>query len=1779
MSSRCFISISFFSLTSLLPAQIVPNSANWTGGGGNWSQTNWVFAEPLTPSIPPLPIPYPDAIYGFAFVCDIGGSAVNVSIPITIADMEVDNGGQLSIQNVPFAIDALLVAGGTLRNDGAVVISGGGSLRGTIGVPLFILGDGTIELQGDASRLGELGFVDNGGNTIRGDGAIVGSGFNNDNDGVVICDRFGDSLTIEAILVDNDGLFAASGGGRLVIDPVAFGDLNNTGSLVDAFNGGSIEISDTEMSGGAGQARMVGIISFDDADIDGVALSADDRSTIRFSGSSELTNENGILLTNSSVGEIFENSWIHGGLLQSDETSGFIAAGTPTLSGVTTLDGTLRVQAGLLGLAGLDLDNSLGAITVDPGTEMRTAGVNTIRGGELKGGGLFTMTGTTSLGPSTTPITISELTGVAGPSADVILLGDVVNDTTIDVNASNLLVDADLEVSGEGRMSFSGAFPGSILAPVDGKDPLLMVGADHTFTTAEGARGEVTARIHNFGLIESAGAGSIMVYRRDLRNEGRFGAREGGIYQTDPDLVIDNVDGTIFAESSGTVWDGFGLTVIGGSFDGDGTGRVAVRDSLLLDAVGPDPSNPVGMMTTEGAIIDVAFSGASPVLSLEGTLVNNGTIQIRDLLGTDPTTAAFEPIGVATVEGSGQIRFPVGNTNFLRTGPSGERFVIGSEQTVRTDGAGSRGFIDIPVTNFGTFEARGGELRIREDMFNAGALQGTSGGTLRLDGITLDQVSEGPGLIRVQPDGTTSLLMSSVIGGRVGGGSTGSVAIDGEVLFDAVGANPGAPVGFVIEPGATIDITSPAGDRTLDMKGAFTLDGTILLRDLLGNDSGEASIAAVGDATLSGSGEVIFGEGDEKWIDDAEPGSTFTFGPDLTVRTTPGSTGRILLPVTNNGLIDARGGTIDIQEDVINDGTIASTEGGSLTLQTLTIDSTRGGLFEVENGSLFEIRDCDLTSASFSGDGTIFIGGSTNTLNAEDPNFARVYPDTTLQVGYFAGSSLQLTGTLEVDGTLHLRSPNSFTDVRSDLVINGDGVLTGAGETTMGFAGQSNLGQSIRPLVETDSLTITDGHLVRTNGPSSTGQILLDTINNGTIQAMGGQLSIFGDNGILARPLALTNNSEIKVTDSGSLRANDLDLDQNGGGTTTVEDGSLIVFDRDVTVRGGLLGGDGAFVVGSPFDVYNEPVIDEQTRMLLGGDRASAITLHSDLVLNGRINLNGVRGFSGFIPADLIADGTRTIKTTSPDGGLITFEGNAPVDFRPSGALDPDDRLVFGEGIEVSGAPGAELLLLVPVENQGAFDLDQTRVNVEVSPQTNRGTLSLRNGSLLDVRTGMTIENDQGTIEVDASSLVTLKSNTTLAGGLVTGDGRMESTSLATIGPGTHLATRLMDISNGTLNVSDTLINDSRLRFLGRRSFSGGIRCTLQLTSDTRVEGTGILEAATDRFNTIQGAAGVSPVPVLTLGTEQTLRVGGGNNLQCNVPVQCEGTIEVDGNLTTASEVVVTETGVLTGRGVLQMNGGATAMVDGTVRPGSSPGILTVSGNLVMGPTAALEIEIGGAASGQFDRLNVTSGAVVDGTLKVRLVNGYVPPVDQSFTILTGNGVSGTFSSVEIDAAGSRRTFDVVYNPNSVVLTSLSKTYATYDEWAEDQFSADELSDPSISGPEADPDGDGLNNFREYVHGLPPNVSGPEPFVLVGTGTLEDPEGRYVDTSFPWADGMTDADYLIEYADDLRGWAPIPGVLVDEVDLGGYRLLTLRSTLAGPAPQKGFFRLRITSGL
>ncbi len=46
---------------------------------------------------------------------------------------------------------------------------------------------------------------------------------------------------------------------------------------------------------------------------------------------------------------------------------------------------------------------------------------------------------------------------------------------------------------------------------------------------------------------------------------------------------------------------------------------------------------------------------------------------------------------------------------------------------------------------------------------------------------------------------------------------------------------------------------------------------------------------------------------------------------------------------------------------------------------------------------------------------------------------------------------------------------------------------------------------------------------------------------------------------------------------------------------------------------------------------------------------------------------------------------------------------------------------------------------------------------------------------------------------------------------------------------------------------------------------------------------------------------------------------------------------------------------------------------------------------------------------------------------------------------------------------------------------------SAYEQWLESHFTADQLATPLISGDDADPDHDGMNNLEEYIAGTDPN--------------------------------------------------------------------------------------------
>jgi T5SS/PEP-CTERM-associated repeat protein len=87
----------------------------------------------------------------------------------------------------------------------------------------------------------------------------------------------------------------------------------------------------------------------------------------------------------------------------------------------------------------------------------------------------------------------------------------------------------------------------------------------------------------------------------------------------------------------------------------------------------------------------------------------------------------------------------------------------------------------------------------------------------------------------------------------------------------------------------------------------------------------------------------------------------------------------------------------------------------------------------------------------------------------------------------------------------------------------------------------------------------------------------------------------------------------------------------------------------------------------------------------------------------------------------------------------------------------------------------------------------------------------------------------------------------------------------------------------------------------------------------------------------------------------------------------------------------------------------------GTVRPGNSPGILTINGNFSQSAAGTLEIEVGGLAAGtQHDKVVVTppGSASVNGTLSVPVINGFTPTIGDEVTFLTATNITGGFSSI-----------------------------------------------------------------------------------------------------------------------------------------------------------------------
>ena len=180
---------------------------------------------------------------------------------------------------------------------------------------------------------------------------------------------------------------------------------------------------------------------------------------------------------------------------------------------------------------------------------------------------------------------------------------------------------------------------------------------------------------------------------------------------------------------------------------------------------------------------------------------------------------------------------------------------------------------------------------------------------------------------------------------------------------------------------------------------------------------------------------------------------------------------------------------------------------------------------------------------------------------------------------------------------------------------------------------------------------------------------------------------------------------------------------------------------------------------------------------------------------------------------------------------------------------------------------------------------------------------------------------------------------------------------------------------------------------------------------------TGVQTCALPICTGLQLAGGTLNVTnLLTVLPGATLTGGASANTSI-ASANVQGTVNPNNTAMNISTLNLLVGGVLKGNGTIN---GTVNNNGGSVSPGNSPGVLTISGNYVQGPTGTLNIEIGGLAvpGTNYDRVNVLGNTTLNGTLAVQQFNSFVPsPGNGVSFITTGGSSTGQFTTILLPPA------------------------------------------------------------------------------------------------------------------------------------------------------------------
>ncbi|HSM23341.1 MAG TPA: autotransporter outer membrane beta-barrel domain-containing protein, partial [Anaerolineaceae bacterium] len=141
-----------------------------------------------------------------------------------------------------------------------------------------------------------------------------------------------------------------------------------------------------------------------------------------------------------------------------------------------------------------------------------------------------------------------------------------------------------------------------------------------------------------------------------------------------------------------------------------------------------------------------------------------------------------------------------------------------------------------------------------------------------------------------------------------------------------------------------------------------------------------------------------------------------------------------------------------------------------------------------------------------------------------------------------------------------------------------------------------------------------------------------------------------------------------------------------------------------------------------------------------------------------------------------------------------------------------------------------------------------------------------------------------------------------------------------------------------------------------------------------------------------------------------------------------------DGTLEPGETLTLGSGAELVGSGTLSSN----LVNGGTVSPGNSPGIITVDGDYTQESDGFLEIELGGDVAGtDYDQLQVTGAASLNGNLNVSLIDGFMPSNGDQFLILDAESLSGTFTTINLPTLSNGLEWQTEYTATGFSISAV----------------------------------------------------------------------------------------------------------------------------------------------